>query len=204
MKKIYCFIVIITTISYCSFISIYKKNMDIRGNYEVTIENNRTTNLEKLELNKKDEKECENIYNNEVEEKSASKKKEIRNKTIDVNEARKNKNQRPVYEGIEYSVDVEYLNLDEFDSYNRDIIKAEPVEMLQEISFNDKRTVLKLAYKVPKSEFNNIMECLNYKNERVGLTRVLEILEKYLSDEEMDEAKKIASPFIDVKKIEGF
>lgn len=124
----------------------------------------------------------------------------------------KYKNKRPFYDHVEETEnDIDISIEGEFDSYNKnkkklgaELVQTEAKEVLKQVSLSEKKKLITFAYKVPKKEFNNIVKYLNYENKDLGVKKILSVLEKYLTEEEIKEAKEIAKPFMNKEITEEF
>ncbi|WP_291579317.1 hypothetical protein [Clostridium sp. UBA6640] len=97
----------------------------------------------------------------------------------------------------------------EFDSYNieqrkkNSVIKIPPEEIETALSVNDKVKLFSVSDKIPKEEQNKISDYLQYKNQKIGVRKSLDVLKNYLSEKELYEVKKIARKFIDMDTVEN-
>jgi hypothetical protein len=97
----------------------------------------------------------------------------------------------------------------EFDSYNieqrkkNSVIKMPPEEIETALSINDKVKLFSVSDKIPKEEQNKISDYLQYKNQKIGVRKSLDVLKNYLSEKELYEVKKIARKFIDMDTVEN-
>lgn len=211
IKKIYSCIIILCTIIYsCTMLKVYRNHEDLVVKNEINIE------YEKIKKNDEIAKENQNksysdplIFNkkkNKENTKEALKENIVENNEENIStydEARKYKNKKYFYDDMkefENNVDV---TVEEFDSYNKnkkkigkELVRAEAKEVLKQVSLSEKKKLITFAYKVPKKEFNNIVKYLNYENKDLGVKKIISVLEKYLTEEEIKEAKEIAQPFI--------
>jgi len=109
----------------------------------------------------------------------------------------------------EVDENVEIIVEGEFDSYNieqrkkNSVIKVPPEEIETALSINDKVKLFTMSDKIPKEEQNKISDYLQYKNQKIGVRKSLDVLKNYLSEKELYEVKNIARKFIDMDTVEN-
>lgn len=203
-RKIYSFIVILYTIFTICIFKFYatdKRDEEIVSNIfnrdNIMINNDQIFSIhEKNELHK--EKDLE--------------KEEKLEKNIQIDNNKSKFNDRNLDTKLfldEVDENVEVIVEGEFDSYNieqrkkNSVIKIPPEEIETALSINDKVKLFTISDKIPKEEQNKISDYLQYKNQKIGVRKSLDVLENYLSEKELYEVKKIARKFIDMDTVEN-
>lgn len=201
-RKIYSFIVILYTIFTICIFKFYatdKRNEEIVPNIfnreNIMIDNDQIFGIhEKNDEHKELEKE-EKIEKNIQMDNSKSKFNDMNLDTkLFSNELDEN---------------VEVIVEGEFDSYNieqrkkNSVIKVPPEEIETALSINDKVKLFTMSDKIPKEEQNKISDYLQYKNQKIGVRKSLDVLKNYLSEKELYEVKNIARKFIDMDTVEN-
>ncbi|WP_291566603.1 MULTISPECIES: hypothetical protein [unclassified Clostridium] len=203
-RKIYSFIVILYTIFTICIFKFYatdKRDEEIVSNIfnrdNIMINNDQIFSIhEKNELHK--EKDLE--------------KEEKLEKNIQIDNNKSKFNDRNLDTKLfldEVDENTEVIVEGEFDSYNieqrkkNSVIKIPPEEIETALSINDKVKLFTISDKIPKEEQNKINDYLQYKNQKIGVRKSLDVLENYLSEKELYEVKKIARKFIDMDTVEN-
>ncbi len=201
-RKIYSFIVILYTIFTICIFKFYatdKKNEEIVSNIfnreNIMIDNDQISGIhEKNDEHKELEKE-EKIQKNIQMDNSKSKFNDM------------NLDTKLFLDEVDENVEV--IVEGEFDSYNieqrkkNSVIKVPPEEIETALSINDKVKLFTMSDKIPKEEQNKISDYLQYKNQKIGVRKSLDVLKNYLSEKELYEVKNIARKFIDMDTVEN-
>ncbi|MGG7165244.1 hypothetical protein [Clostridium ihumii] len=215
MRKIYLMIVILTTIvSITTMLNVKKSciesnNIDVAYNEKILNydEKNQVVNVDDvIEKNKQINNDNEIKKSDDTKENIDEKANESRRWYIE----NKNKELMKDYSLEDYEVTEEELNV-EFDTYNKrenelnkHVIKKEPDEIVSALSLQEKTKLMKYFSKVPKKEYDNLEEYLSYTNQRAGVRKIMNVLEKYLSNDEMEETKEIMSDYVDIRRVEEY
>ena len=156
----------------------------------------------------------ENSFNiqekNSVEKEEVNEEKTHKDTQNDIN--RHNFNNKKFHQNIyleeEYSGN-DIIVEEKFDSYNiqqkekNSVMKIPPEEIETALSINDKVKLFAISDKIPKEEQDKISDYLQYKNQKIGVRKSLDVLKNYLSEKELYEVKKIARKFIDMDTVEN-
>ena len=215
MRKIYLMIVILTTIvSITTMLNVKKSciesnNVDVAYNEKILNydEKNEVVNVDDvIEKNKQINNDNEIKKSDDTKEAIDEKANESRRWYIE----NKNKEIMKDYSLEDYEVTEEELDV-EFDTYNKrenelnkHVIKKEPDEIVSALSLQEKTKLMKYFSKVPKKEYDNLEEYLSYTNQRAGVRKIMNVLEKYLSNDEMEETKEIMSDYVDIRRVEEY
>ncbi|WP_461615372.1 hypothetical protein [Clostridium sp. Marseille-QA1073] len=205
-RKIYSFIVILYTIFTICILKFYatdKRDEEIVSNMlnreSVAIDNDQTFGIHK-----------KNELNELHKEKDLKEEKLEKNIEIDNNRSKisdRDLNTKLFLDEVDDSTEV--IVEGEFDSYNieqrkkNSVIKIPPEEIETALSINDKVKLFSMSDKIPKEEQNKISDYLQYKNQKIGVRKSLDVLKNYLSEKELYEVKKIARKFIDMDTVEN-
>ncbi len=111
----------------------------------------------------------------------------------------------------DYESDAEIGNINDLDleKYNKEVsekyhvMKASPNEIMDELTLAEKTKVMLICKELTKKDYSDITEFLTYKDERLGVMRTLNVLEKRVKKEKVEELKGIFSKYIDLDKVEG-
>lgn len=202
-RKIYSFIVILYTIFTICIFKFYatdKRDEEIVSNIfnrdNIMINNDQIFSIhEKNEIHKEKDLEEEKLEKN-IEIDNNNSKFNGRNLDTKLSLDEVDENTEVIVEG-------------EFDSYNieqrkkNSVIKIQPEEIETALSINDKVKLFTMSDKIPKEEQNKISDYLQYKNQKIGVRKSLDVLKNYLSEKELYEVKKIARKFIDMDTVEN-
>lgn len=201
-RKIYSFIVILYTIFTICIFKFYatdKKNEEIVPN---------AFNREDIMI---DNDQIFGIYEKNDEHKELEKEEKIE-KNIQMDNSKSKFNNMNLDTKLfsdELDENVEIIVEGEFDSYNieqrkkNSVIKVPPEEIETALSINDKVKLFTMSDKIPKEEQNKISDYLQYKNQKIGVRKSLDVLKNYLSEKELYEVKNIARKFIDMDTVEN-
>jgi len=201
-RKIYSFIVILYTIFTICIFKFYatdKKHEEIMPNI---------FNRENIMI---DNDQIFGIYEENDEHKELEKEEKIeKNIQMDNSKSRfndMNLDTKLFSDGVDENVEI--IVEGEFDSYNieqrkkNSVIKVPPEEIETALSINDKVKLFTMSDKIPKEEQNKISDYLQYKNQKIGVRKSLDVLKNYLSEKELYEVKNIARKFIDMDTVEN-
>jgi len=201
-RKIYSFIVILYTIFTICIFKFYatdKKHEEIMPNI---------FNRENIMI---DNDQIFGIHEENDEHKELEKEEKIE-KNIQMHNSKSRFNDMNLDTKLfsdEVDENVEIIVEGEFDSYNieqrkkNSVIKVPPEEIETALSINDKVKLFTMSDKIPKEEQNKISDYLQYKNQKIGVRKSLDVLKNYLSEKELYEVKNIARKFIDMDTVEN-
>ncbi len=110
-----------------------------------------------------------------------------------------------------YKSDNEIAKIDEleFDKYNKQVkekskvMKVPPEELIDELTFSEKAKIMGICKDLNKEDYSEISEFLTYNDERLAVLRTLNVIERKVDDEQIEQLKKIFSKYIDMEKVEG-
>lgn len=113
--------------------------------------------------------------------------------------------------GEMYKSDNEIVKIDEleFDKYNMQVkekskvMKVPPEELIDELTFSEKAKIMGICKDLNKEDYSEISEFLTYNDERLAVLRTLNVIERKVDDEQIEQLKKIFSKYIDMEKVEG-
>lgn len=81
------------------------------------------------------------------------------------------------------------------------VFNSSASEIIKDLTTIEKAKVLVVCTKLSREEYKNISDYLSYNNERLGVLKVYDILEKKLDDESLEELKRIFFRYMDVDKV---
>ena len=106
------------------------------------------------------------------------------------------------------NVSREKKNKNSFDSINyhnknkvNKVFNSSADEIIKDLTTIEKAKVLIVCTKLSREEYKNISEYLSYNNERLGVLKVYDILEKKLDDKSLEDLKKIFFRYMDIEKV---
>jgi len=110
-----------------------------------------------------------------------------------------------------YKSDNEIVKFDEieFDKYNKQVkeknkvMKVSPEELIDELTISEKVKIIGICKDLNEEDYSEINEFLTYNNERLAVLRTLNVIERKVDEEQIEELKKIFSKYIDMDKVEG-
>ncbi|WP_346869040.1 hypothetical protein [Clostridium sp. UBA5119] len=110
-----------------------------------------------------------------------------------------------------YKSDYEIVKIDEieFDKYNKQVkeknkvMKVPPEELIDELTISEKAKIIGICKELDEEDYSEINEFLTYNNERLAVLRTLNVIERKVDEEQIEELKKIFSKYIDMNKVEG-
>ncbi len=110
-----------------------------------------------------------------------------------------------------YKSDNEIVKIDEieFDKYNKQVkeknkvMKVPPEELIDELTISEKAKIIGICKELNEEDYSEINEFLTYNNERLAVLRTLNVIERKVDEEQIEELKKIFSKYIDMDKVEG-
>jgi hypothetical protein len=110
-----------------------------------------------------------------------------------------------------YKIDNEIVKIDEleFDKYNKQVkekskvMKVPPEELIDELTISEKAKIMGICKDLNKEDYSEISEFLTYNDERLAVLRTLNVIERKVDEEQIEELKKIFSKYIDMDKVEG-
>lgn len=110
-----------------------------------------------------------------------------------------------------YKSDNEIVKTDEieFDKYNKQVkeknkvMKVPPEELIDELTISEKAKIIGICKELNEEDYSEINEFLTYNNERLAVLRTLNVIERKVDEEQIEELKKIFSKYIDMNKVEG-
>lgn len=144
------------------------------------------------------------IKNNGVNETIVS-DEELKKRRIQANRERQNQLNQI------YKSDNEIVKIDEieFDKYNKQVkeknkvMKVPPEELIDELTISEKAKIIGICKELNEEDYSEINEFLTYNNERLAVLRTLNVIERKVDEEQIEELKKIFSKYIDMDKVEG-
>lgn len=213
-RKGYSVIIILYTIvniiALVSF-NISNENLDYKEENKVIAESNEkvenynkeiTTGIEKENMDANTSQDL--IKNNGVNETIVS-DEELEKRRIEANRERQNQLNQI------YKSDNEIVKVDEieFDKYNKQVkeknkvMKVPPEELIDELTISEKAKIIGICKELNEEDYSEINEFLTYNNERLAVLRTLNVIERKVDEEQIEELKKIFSKYIDMDKVEG-
>lgn len=161
-----------------------------------------TTGIEKENMDANTSQDL--IKNNGVNETSVS-DEELKKRRIEANRERQNQLNQI------YKSDNEIVKTDEieFDKYNKQVkeknkvMKVPPEELIDELTISEKAKIISICKELNEEDYSEINEFLTYNNERLAVLRTLNVIERKVDEEQIEELKKIFSKYIDMDKVEG-
>lgn len=161
-----------------------------------------TTGIEKENMDANTSQDL--IKNNGVNETSVS-DEELKKRRIQANRERQNQLNQI------YKSDNEIVKTDEieFDKYNKQVkeknkvMKVPPEELIDELTISEKAKIIGICKDLNEEDYSEINEFLTYNNERLAVLRTLNVIERKVDEEQIEELKKIFSKYIDMDKVEG-
>lgn len=161
-----------------------------------------TTGIEKENMDANTSQDL--IKNNGVNETSVS-DEELKKRRIEANRERQNQLNQI------YKSDNEIVKTDEieFDKYNKQVkeknkvMKVPPEELIDELTISEKAKIIGICKDLNEEDYSEINEFLTYNNERLAVLRTLNVIERKVDEEQIEELKKIFSKYIDMDKVEG-
>ncbi len=213
-RKGYSVIIILYTIvniiALVSF-NISNENLDYKEENKVIAESNEkvenynkeiTTGIEKENMDANTSQDL--IKNNGVNETIVS-DEELEKRRIEANREMQNQLNQI------YKSDNEIVKFDEieFDEYNKQVkeknkvMKVPPEELIDELTISEKAKIIGICKDLNEEDYSEINEFLTYNNERLAVLRTLNVIERKVDEEQIEELKKIFSKYIDMDKVEG-
>lgn len=213
-RKGYSVIIILYTIvniiALVSF-NISNENLDYKEENKVIAKSNErvenynkeiTTGIEKDNIDRDTSQDL--IKNNGVNETIVS-DEELEKRRIEANRERQNQLNQI------YKSDNEIVKVDEieFDKYNKQVkeknkvMKVPPEELIDELTISEKAKIIGICKELNEEDYSEINEFLTYNNERLAVLRTLNVIERKVDEEQIEELKKILSKYIDMDKVEG-
>lgn len=161
-----------------------------------------TTGIEKENMDANTSQDL--IKNNGVNETIVS-DEELKKRRIEANRERQNQLNQI------YKSDNEIVKTDEieFDKYNKQVkeknkvMKVPPEELIDELTISEKAKIIGICKDLNEEDYSEINEFLTYNNERLAVLRTLNVIERKVDEEQIEELKKIFSKYIDMDKVEG-
>ncbi len=161
-----------------------------------------TTGIEKENMDANTSQDL--IKNNGVNETIVS-DEELKKRRIEANRERQNQLNQI------YKSDNEIVKIDEieFDKYNKQVkeknkvMKVPPEELIDELTISEKAKIIGICKELNEEDYSEINEFLTYNNERLAVLRTLNVIERKVDEEQIEELKKIFSKYIDMDKVEG-
>ncbi len=161
-----------------------------------------TTGIEKENMDANTSQDL--IKNNGVNETIVS-DEELKKRRIEANRERQNQLNQI------YKSDNEIVKTDEieFDKYNKQVkeknkvMKVPPEELIDELTISEKAKIIGICKELNEEDYSEINEFLTYNNERLAVLRTLNVIERKVDEEQIEELKKIFSKYIDMDKVEG-
>ena len=201
---------IVNIIALVSF-NISNENLDYKEENKVIAESNEkvenynkeiTTGIEKENMDANTSQDL--IKNNGVNETIVS-DEELEKRRIEANREMQNQLNQI------YKSDNEIVKFDEieFDEYNKQVkeknkvMKVPPEELIDELTISEKAKIIGICKDLNEEDYSEINEFLTYNNERLAVLRTLNVIERKVDEEQIEELKKIFSKYIDMDKVEG-
>lgn len=161
-----------------------------------------TTGIEKENMDANTSQDL--IKNNGVNETIVS-DEELKKRRVQANRERQNQLNQI------YKSDNEIVKIDEieFDKYNKQVMeknkvmKVPPEELINELTISEKAKIIGICKDLNEEDYSEINEFLTYNNERLAVLRTLNVIERKVDEEQIEELKKIFSKYIDMDKVEG-
>ncbi len=178
--------------------NVIAKSSEKAENYNKEI----TTGIEKENMDANTSQDL--IKNNGVNETIVS-DEELKKRRIEANRERQNQLNQI------YKSDNEIVKTDEieFDKYNKQVkeknkvMKVPPEELIDELTISEKAKIIGICKELNEEDYSEINEFLTYNNERLAVLRTLNVIERKVDEEQIEELKKIFSKYIDMDKVEG-
>ncbi len=82
-------------------------------------------------------------------------------------------------------------------------MKVPPEELIDELTISEKAKIIGICKELNEEDYSEINEFLTYNNERLAVLRTLNVIERKVDEEQIEELKKIFSKYIDMDKVEG-
>lgn len=201
---------IVNIIALVSF-NISNENLDYKEENKVISKSNEkvenynkeiTTGIEKENMDANTSQDL--IKNNGVNETIVS-DEELEKRRIEANRERQNQLNQI------HKSDNEIVKIDEieFDKYNKQVkeknkvMKVPPEELIDELTISEKAKIIGICKELNEEDYSEINEFLTYNNERLAVLRTLNVIERKVDEEQIEELKKIFSKYIDMNKVEG-
>ncbi len=203
-KKVYSIIVVIYTVfnigALIGFNFYENKNNDENyiGNKDSYVQNQQKTAENEEEVNVQ-ENENEDKIEGKVEEK-IKKTEKSSNNAADKNNIMY-ESDKEIYNNSSYKSSNSYKGKESSSESNK-VFKLSAEEIISDLSPVEKAKVLFVCRKLTKAEYNEIEEYLSYNNEKLGVTKVFNILENRLDEESLEEVIEIFSKYMDVDKVD--
>ncbi len=161
-----------------------------------------TTGIEKENMNANTSQDL--IKDNEINE-AIVLDEELEKRRIQANREKQNQLSEM------YKSDYEIVKIDEieFDKYNKQVkeknkvMKVPPEELIDELTISEKAKIIGICKELDKEDYSEINKFLTYNNERLAVLRTLNVIERKVDEEQIEELKKIFSKYIDMNKVEG-
>lgn len=177
---------------------VISKSSEKAENYKKEI----TTGIEKENMDANTSRDL--IKNNGVNETIVS-DEELKKRRIQADRERQNQLNKI------YKSDNEIVKIDEieFDKYNKQVkeknkvMKVPPEELIDELTISEKAKIIGICKDLNEEDYSEINEFLTYNNERLAVLRTLNVIERKVNEEQIEELKKIFSKYIDMDKVEG-
>lgn len=90
----------------------------------------------------------------------------------------------------------------ESSSESNKVFKLSAEEIINDLSSIEKAKILFVCRKLTTEEYNEIEEYLSYNNEKLGVTKVFNILENKLDEKSLEDVIEIFSKYMDIDKID--
>jgi len=161
-----------------------------------------TTGIEKENM---DANTSQDLFKNNGVNETIVSDEELKKRRIQANRERQNQLNQI------YKSDNEIVKIDEieFDKYNKQVkeknkvMKVPPEELIDELTISEKAKIIGICKELNEEDYSEINEFLTYNNERLAVLRTLNVIERKVDEEQIEELKKIFSKYIDMDKVEG-
>jgi len=213
-RKGYSVIIILYTIvniiALVSF-NISNENLDYKEENKVIAESNEkvenynkeiTTGIEKENMDANTSQDL--IKNNGVNETIVSDEK-LEKRRIEANREMQNQLNQ-IYKSDNEIVKFDEIEFDEYDKQVKEknkVMKVPPEELIDELTISEKAKIIGICKDLNEEDYSEINEFLTYNNERLAVLRTLNVIERKVDEEQIEELKKIFSKYIDMDKVEG-
>lgn len=174
-----------------------------KNKYELD-ESNNIINCEDIQLNGEESSLDDNRSEVNIQEKINDDKKTSENKA-ELNEGRL-KHFNGASPRYETDQEIKNSTQDEIDiaaiKENNKVLKVPISKIEKSLTLAEKAKILTMCKKLSEKDYKYIAQYANYENEKIAVSKTLDILENRLTEEQIEEVKEIFSNYIDFSKLE--
>lgn len=174
-----------------------------KNKYELN-ESNNIINCEDIQLSSEESSLDDNRSEVNIQEKINDDKKTSENKA-ELNEGRL-KHFNGASPRYETDQEIKKSTQDEIDieaiKENNKVLKVPISNIEKSLSLAEKAKILTMCKKLSEKDYKYIAQYANYDNEKIAVSKTLDILENRLTEEQIEEVKEIFSNYIDFSKLE--